>query len=215
MKTTVFKLDNVRTEVADELFQVMNGVYRVPSLPAYAILHTQLDLGSSHLGESLQQPVCTVEGDEVRLLPMPTMMSMGLNVPASLTVSYSGIRDHALLFPHVENLDFQTRLGEFAEEAEKAFDAAAWMSFVLMAGAVIEGLLVDRFGKNKKFHRLIELASEKGIFTDCDMESLNEVRAARNRVHAERFKEEFVGRSLAMDVHVIYDRLVKHRWDID
>ena len=48
-----------------------------------------------------------------------------------------------------------------------------------------------------------------------ELTSLDEVREARNRIHPEKTDVPFVSRSLAMSVYVIYDRLLKRRWDFD
>lgn len=214
MKTTVFELMNMGSEPTATPFDEQSGVYDIPTLPAFAILHTSLDFGSSYVSESFIRPTYEIESDRLIISPMPEFWGLRGDVP-KLTVTYSGIRNYTLLFPHVTCEGLKVRLGEFAEEAEKAFDASAWMSFVLMAGAVIEGLLVSRFGNNKKFFKLIKLAGEAGLVTETELESLDEVREARNRVHADQFGLPFVGRQLAMDVYVIYDRFLKRRWDLD
>ncbi|WP_290697452.1 hypothetical protein [Amphritea sp.] len=214
MKTTVFTLTDMTSEMVDPQFQIFDGIFKVPSLPAYAVLHHHLDYDHSVFGESAEKPQFYIKYDVVRICRVPSLC-VSFNKTATLTVSYSGIRDYAMLFPHIKNEGLQQRLGQFAEEAEKAFDACAWMSFVLMAGAVIEGLLVGRFGNNKNFKTLIQLANEAGVLGVDDLESIQEVREARNRVHAERFDEPFIERLLAMDVYVIFDRLLKRRWDLD
>ena len=198
----------------DSQFQVYAGTFKVPSLPAYAALHHNVEYDSSVMGELSGVPHIEVIDDLVHICPVSSLY-LSSNNTGILTMSYSGIRDYALLFPHIKSEGLQQRLGQFAEEAEKAFDACAWMSFVLMAGAVIEGLLVDRFGNNKNFKTLIQSANKAGVLDVGDLENLQEVREARNRVHAERFDEPFIERLLAMDVYVIYDRLVKRRWDLE
>ena len=142
-------------------------------------------------------------------------MAMSFLRSVTLAITYTGIRDYSLLFPHVKNEALRNRLGQFAEEADKAFDEAAWMSFVLMAGAVIEGMLMARFGKKLGFYDLINQAGDKGILSPEEQAQAHQVRDARNLVHAGRFEKPFVDRKLAMDTYIVYDRLLKRRWDLD
>ncbi|WP_027858751.1 hypothetical protein [Marinobacterium jannaschii] len=216
MKATVFRLTGLKTEYRDGNYNgPLEGIFRVPTLPAYSILHHHLELGNAVRMEDFSVPDTEIHGDVLRMTPIASTTHYLWEMNATLTISFSGIRDYSLFFPHVENDQLRVRLGQFAEEAEKAFEASAWMSFALMAGAVIEGLLMNQFGRNKRFKQLIDLSVEEKVISAEDLISLHEVREARNRVHADRFQDPFVGRKLAMDVYVIYDRLLKRRWDLD
>ncbi|TCK06126.1 hypothetical protein [Marinobacterium mangrovicola] len=225
MKTTVFVLTNPACDVRDGQFQIADYAYTVPSLPAYAILHHALSFDLSiPIETGIQHQPYTIEGDKV-VLSGRSIAGLSLIDRVTLTIGYSGVRDYALLFPHIQNEKLRSRLGWFAEEAERTFDASAWMSFVLMAGAVIEGLLTVRFygdnGPNRNrdgkvdFYRLIKRAGESGLLSEGECENVDSVREARNTVHADRYESPFVDRKLAMDTYLVYDRLLKRRWDLD
>lgn len=128
----------------------------------------------------------------------------------TLTVYHAGIRDYRLLFPHIDNLELVARLADFAEEADKAFESQAWFSYVVMAGAVVEGLLWYHF-KKPNFNWMINLARKNELLSASEVDLVNEVREARNLIHAEKFQTVIPGRQLALDISVTYDRLIKFK----
>jgi hypothetical protein len=128
-----------------------------------------------------------------------------------LTVYYAGIRDYALFFPQVSNIYLKNRLGEFAEEANNAFEGGAWMSFTIMAISVIEGLLFNIFG-SKNLVDLIDMANINAVIDDKEKVLLHDARQERNRVHAGKFNEPLASRCFGTDLYVLYDQLVKKNW---
>ena len=49
MKTTVYKLTDSRLENTDPLFDVYDEIYKIPTLPAYAVLSHSLDYNLMYL----------------------------------------------------------------------------------------------------------------------------------------------------------------------
>lgn len=102
------------------------------------------------------------------------------------------------------------RLGQFADEADRAFESSAWMSFVIMSSAVVEGLLSEYF--KGKFMALIQQAEAENLISTSEAESLQTVRLVRNQFHTNKYSGAFADRTLAMDVFTLYDRLLKRHW---
>jgi len=213
VKTTIFKLEN--PEYADvgensKLFGVYGISFDLPTLSAYAICHTNIDLPSfSADNEGSGLPPYRIEGNRVVL--EPTRSPVFGKLEGSLFVYHTGIRNYELLFPHVTDDGLRKRLGQFAEEADKAFESGSWMSYTMMVGAALEGVLYSLFG-NLKFERLIAKAAEDGVIIDQERDLLNKVREQRNLIHASRYAKSFVDRETAMDLSVVYDRLLKRRY---
>ena len=185
-------------------------IFQVPTLPAYAaidysIRFEYLSPFSSELGE----PRYEVNDDSVNVSNLGFTMSN--TIKGLLVVHHVGIKDYTLLFPHIDNEPLKKRLGDFAQEAETAFENKAWMSYVLMVGAVLEGLLYAQFG-NKKFAELIARAKDNNIIETSEADLFDEVRETRNRVHASKFEQPFTDRSTALELSVAYDRLLKRIW---
>ncbi|QKX17318.1 hypothetical protein [Microbulbifer sp. YPW1] len=105
----------------------------------------------------------------------------------------------------------QQRLGQFAEEADNAFASQSWLSYVLMVGGVLEGLLWNEY-KLDSFEWLVKRALKNELIDEHEAEQIHEVRHARNKIHAGRYKEEVPGRHLALDISVTYERLLKRDW---
>ncbi|MDH5190057.1 MAG: hypothetical protein OEW89_02280 [Gammaproteobacteria bacterium] len=210
MKTTVFKLIDPIFEMVDENSDLVKEIYIAPTLPAYAILNSEVERSCETIDLMYMPARHEVSIDRIIIDGVNSLLPTEVR-SATLTVNYSGIRDYKLLFPQVTNKRLKERLGQFAEEAEIAFDAGAWMSFTIMAASVLEGLLFDVYEKYH-FHELIDLANENGAITNDEADLLNNVREIRNRVHASKYKQSFSDRKVSNDLYVLYDRLIKKNW---
>ena len=213
MKTTVFQLLNPQERTTNPLFDVSETIYTIPTLPAYSVIDVTLDyLDRSSVETGNFRPAFIIEGDKIRVSGTSTFWGRSSD-KNRLVVHYAGIRDYRLLFPHIKDLSVSKRLGQYAEEAEVSFEAGIWMPFVMMAGAVIEGLLDDctpaAFGK---FEKMIDRAQDQKILTENDALLCHRVRHARNLIHSRRHSEAYVDRSLAMDTYVFYHELIKRHW---
>jgi hypothetical protein len=220
MRTALFELVDPTIKRSDPQFDRVNELYIVPTLPAYAIVSYNLQYRSSFFEP--MHPEHEIVSDSVRIRSVPAWFPTETR-QATLSVQYAGIRDHSLLFPSVERADLRKRLGEFAEEAETAYENGSWMSFTVMAISAIEGLLCDTFGqavkkweKRKTTHgelaRVMSFAIEEGALDPHEGALLSEARRVRNRIHAGRFYEPLACRSSATDMYVLYDRLLKKDW---
>jgi hypothetical protein len=215
MKVTTFILENPEYErINKEQFVCVNAIFSVPILCAYAVHHAELKLNESiSVDEINRQADFSVKNDKIILFNVENYTGLG-HTGGLLTVYYAGIKDYCLLFPYVEDLSLQKRLGDFAQEAESAFESQSWMSYVLMVGAVVEGILFNQFG-DKNFFKLITLADENGIIESSEVQLFDQVREMRNRVHASRHDEPFADRKIAMELSVTYERLLKRKWNND
>lgn len=211
MKTTVFNLIDPSFEELDKNFDLLKEIYTAPTLPAYAILNSNIERNCQNIDLMYMPKSHVIIGEKIIIDGVHSLMP-GEVRSATLTVNYSGIRDFTLLFPQVTNKKLKERLGQFAEEAEKTFDSGSWMSFTIMASSVLEGILFDIYEKHH-FFELIDAANNDDAITIEEAELLNDVREIRNRVHASRFDEPFSNRRISNDLYVLYDRLIKKNWN--
>lgn len=211
MNVTTFRLENPECiPEGNPVFGVHRAVYRIPTLPAYALIDSHLilesnphiDLGYSPVIYTLKNDVVEVPNKHWNIFGPPT----GL-----LTIYHNGIKDFELLFPHVVDDSLRARIGEFAEEANNCFQSKSWVSYCLMVGGVLEGLLYDRFG-DLTFNKLIEKARKSKILSQDEAALIDEVRSARNKIHANKHREKIVNRKMALELSTAYDRLVKMNW---
>jgi hypothetical protein len=199
MNTTFFDLDyNSATH------EVRSGkpviVFRVLTLPAYAIEHS--DLFINGLGSN---DVYEISGNEVLCEDSELIAESFLR----LVIYYHGIRDYRLLFPSIIDLALVERLGNFYEEAEKNFTNGAWLSYALMCGAIYEGLLFSNLGVNQSFAELTRNALAGGLIDAATADVMDKSRNFRNLVHANRFNDIYVSRADAMDMRTTIDKLIK------
>jgi len=211
MQVTTFRLENPdHIAIGEPFFQQSDAVFRLPQLPAYAMHHSQLILDNGLFSETApQQPEYQLTTDTLVLAAKckPAWGEAG----GWLTVYHNGIKDHRLLFPHIDNEDLQRRLGQFAEEADNAFASQSWLSYVLMVGGVLEGLLWNEY-KLDTFEWLINRALKNKLIDNHEAEQIHEVRSARNQIHAEKYDKPTPDRCLALDISVTYERLLKRDW---
>jgi hypothetical protein len=211
MQVTTFRLENAEhTKPSKPAFNDGDALFHLPILAAYAVHHSKVEMENAlHVDFGYQQPKYVIENDTVRLKNIGSDMSSPHR--GVLTLYHAGIKDYSLLFPHINNESLRRRLGQFAQEAESAFESQSWMSYVMMVGAVVEGLLFNQFNKDN-FCELINLAGENGILDTNEVTVIHEVRALRNRVHASKHEQAFADRKIAMELNVIYERLLKRQW---
>jgi len=213
MNVTTFRLENAEhTESASPAINCADAIFRLPILSAYAIQQTKLELDNQIHMDTGYTPAKYVIKNECVIVENAISWPYTEPPTGILIVYYSGIIEYSRLFPHVENKSLRERLGQFSHEVDSAFESQSWMSYVLMVGAVVEGLLFDKFG-NKTFGKLIEEADREGIIEPDEVTLFNEVRNLRNRVHANRCNEAFADRKIAMQLSVTYERLLKRQWE--
>lgn len=211
MNVTTFRLENpVCIPDGDPIFGAQRALYKIPTLPAYALIDSHLALDSSpHIDMAHPTVIYTLKNDIVEV------HNRHWNIfgppPGLLTIYHNGIKDFELLFPHVTNNSLRARIGVFAEEASNCFESKSWVSYCLMVGGVLEGLLHNRFG-NLAFSKLINEARKSNILSEEEVSLMDEVRLARNKIHANRHQERITNRRMALELSTAYDRLIKMNW---
>lgn len=175
----------------------------------YAELKTYYKLNESSRTEYLQGHGFLIKKDKIVWLDYkPDFLDTA--TPPVLTVHYHGIRDFRLLFPGVSTPERRTSLASYYEETEKCFDSGTWLSFMLMCGAIFEGLLFDRIGSStkNKFFELIANAESSGVISPDEAELFDNVRRYRNLVHLNQAENEFVRREDVMDTRKMLDLII-------
>jgi len=204
MKSTIFDLvitspTCVHKNPSDNVYVYE---FTIPILPAFAIEYFTLQFGASSCFPDKQD---SIQNDKLTIF-----LGYSLDeVDSKLVIHYHGIRDYALLFPFITDSSLKERLGDFYREAEITFENASWLSFILMCGAIFEGILFAKLEQNKSFHELIITASQQGLIDAYTKSIMNTVRGYRNLVHAKKYTDPYVSRMDSMDVRITLDKLIK------
>lgn len=187
--------------------------FKIPTLPAYAIHSSRVEIDLSGVIYEVTPMITShiISDDILTVSPSLSGTLFHTVKTLNLMIYHNGIKDYRLLFPHISDISLATRLGQFAEEAEVAFKNAAWLSYSLMVGAVLEGLLFKLY-KNQKLYKLIQLAQENDIISEREAELFKHTRYLRNLVHASNHKDEYAQRSKALELSIFYDKLLKIDW---
>jgi len=204
MKSTIFDLDVTAPTCVHKELSYNNHIYEftIPTLPAFAIEYFTLQFGDLSCFPSKEE---SIQNDKLTVCPEYNLD----NFDSKLVIHYHGIRDYKLLFPFVDNTSLQERLGNFYREAEITFENASWLSFILLCGAIFEGILFSKLGQNKSFNELISTASQQDLIDTHTESVMNIVRRYRNLVHANKHTEPYVSRADAMDTRITLDKLIK------
>ncbi|MBW4443943.1 MAG: hypothetical protein KME10_22495 [Plectolyngbya sp. WJT66-NPBG17] len=204
MKSTIFELDTTAStcNYKKSSHDVHIYEFTIPTLSAFAIEYFTLQFGALSCFPDKED---LIQNDKLTVQPGYSLDGMD----CKLVIHYHGIRDYKLLFPFVTNSSLQERLGDFYREAEIAFENASWLSFMLMCGAVFEGILFAKLGQNKSFKDLITAAKQQGVIDTHTESIMTTVRGYRNLVHANRHTELYVSRIDAMDTRITLDKLIK------
>jgi hypothetical protein len=202
MKSTTFSLDpNAPTTVYLPSGTDYIYTFQLPLVPAFAIEYFTLQYGPLSTFPSLDD---TLQDGKLTVNP-----GYDLNgIDSKIVIFYHGIRDYKLLFPGITTESLQTRMGEFYREAELAFDTAAWLTFMLMCGALFEGILFDKMGRDS-FDNLIQKVASNGMIDSATAAIMQKVRKYRNLVHANHHEEPYVTRVDAMDTRITLDKLLR------
>ena len=187
--------------------------YLAPTLPAYAIEYAELivapDLDGAQQTRLFIDRGFEIDNDIV-LWHSYRQSIFGKQEPI-LIIHYHGIRDYQLLFPSISTAERIQRLANYYEEADKCFEEGAWLSFMLMCGAVFEGLLFDRLGNSDLniFKALINKAAEDKHITEAEKRLMDSVRSYRNMVHLDNKEGSYVSRADMMDTRKVLDSIVQ------
>ncbi|PWQ93125.1 DUF4145 domain-containing protein [Leucothrix arctica] len=177
---------------------------KVPTLSAYAVEYMTVNIsGSTALLDN-----STISND--KLIIHATTESGLQRHDLMLFIHYHGIRKYDLLFPSIKEKELRVRLGEFYREAELAFDNTSWLTFLLMCGAIFEGILFSKIAENKPFNFLIKEASRLKIIRADEADIMNKVREYRNLVHANKFDKAYVSREDAMDTMRLLNSIIQN-----
>jgi len=209
MRSKIFILDKP-SKFSDPLVS-QEAEYCLPILPAYAIEYAELKVPPNLDGvgktELLEGREFTISGDKV-IWPGYRAPLLGRPAAVTLIIHCHGIRSYERLFPSVRGDDRARRLGQFYEEADKTFEEGAWLSFLLMCGAVFEGLLFDRLDEDLSFSRLARKALDEGTVSEKEYNAMDRVRNLRNAVHLSRISKVYATREEAMDTRKILDDMI-------
>jgi hypothetical protein len=203
MKSTVFNLDvdspTTRLTRSGDMY-LYN--FEIPILAAYAVEYFSVQIGA----------LSGFPGETEKIVGSSLFLESEYefnDLDCKLIIHYHGIRNYGLLFPSVNPASLQKRLGEFYQEAETAFENAAWLTFMLMCGALFEGILFFKVGEDKTFHELIKKAHSTSIIDAETRDIMDKVRKYRNLVHSKFHERSYVSRADAMDTRTILDKLLR------
>ncbi|PZO37291.1 MAG: DUF4145 domain-containing protein [Pseudanabaena frigida] len=206
MNSTIFDLDfSAPTCIHQDL---PNDRHRyeltISTLPAFAIEYFTFQFG---VLSSFPDGNDSIYNDKLTIHTESELTGLD----SKLVIHYHGIRDYKLLFPFIVDASLQERLGNFYREAETSFENSAWLSFMLMCGAIFEGMLFAKLGQpnGSKFHQLITNARQSSLIDTGTESIMNKVRGYRNLVYANRHNDPYVSRIDVMDTRTTLDKLIK------
>lgn len=181
--------------------------FKIPLLRAFGIVSSTLESGNLLLTQDADY---FLQDNELIIL---ILKEGELDLISRLNIYYEGIKDYKLLFPRVldskDYVHLAERLGEYYHECELAFEKNMWISFILMCGAIFEGLLLFELKKpNASFENLIILAERRHIINDNDKEIMNKARMSRNIIHARRYEEKSYSRYEAVEMNILLNKLI-------
>lgn len=215
MKSTHFVLDNpiYRSEPSNNYYEKCWAEFRVPTLRAYSFTNHSID-GVNMDSEGGTTPISSaIVDDKVLIYGVDKLMNTLRPSSPVLTVYHFGIKDYSLLFPEIEDPALKQRVGLFMEEADKTFEQEAWLSFVVMAGSVFEGILSDLTADHgSTFGKLVSKVDDLQVLDGYVVSVLRDAVKFRNHVHAGRYNEETAIRQDAMNIRVQLDQFIKDDW---
>ena len=198
-------------------------VFDAPGLSAYEI-HGLYVPPIGNMDGMMIQPSLEALGDKVLIALDGSFgpLIMAGHVNFACEVKYYGVKNYRNYFGNLENPEQAARGAFYLEEAERSFDASAYFSFLLMAGAVLESLLQARLPKGKKstLNPLIDAAAARGILPEVApyfrtreqiIEEWQRIADARNMLHPNRLDTTSI-RERAMDCRSILDKTLKSVW---
>ena len=215
MKSTYFHLSNpeFHSEAMREGYDRRWATYRVPILPAYAMISYSIQGVRANVDEVTNAIESSILMDEVIIYGIDELLSRVQPSEPILAVNYLGVRSYPCFFPHFGDPDLKARCAQFMEEADQTFEESSWLSFVLMAGGVFEGFLVDLTGNQKAtFGQLIAGVEQTDVFDDLELQALRDAAEARNLVHAGRAKDPYVTRERLMDIRLALEQFLRKDW---
>jgi hypothetical protein len=208
MKSKVFDLSGIENKCEKQNDREFIWNFDVPTLSAYAVEYFALNIDGLHHfihdSSSGKLRPGQIIGDRASV---SFWFDYDQYSSYTLEIYYREIRDYSLLFPGVLNDQLRQRLGQFYEEADRAYDDALWFSFAMMCGAVFEGLLFAKLG-NKNFCSLIDLALANDLIDQNGAVIMHKARVLRNLIHANRYCKPFVERVDAIEMRTLLDKLI-------
>lgn len=199
--------------------------FEAPGLSAYEI-HSLYIAPPGNIEGSLIQPLPEAAGDAVviTLDGVAGLFFGQSNLTYTCEVRYYGVKDYRNFFRTIEDRDQAGRAAFYLEEAERAFEAGAYFSFLLMAGAVLESILQARLPPKKMdfLKPLIERAEKEGFLPKAEPYFLSHseivsewkfIADARNMLHPNRLDTDTI-RERAMNCRAILDKTLKSVWTI-
>jgi len=213
MKSQQFILEKCLSTPDQYERNIRAAEYLVPVLPAYAIEYAEL-IVPPDLDGARETRILVGHGfgiDSNKIIWHSYRQPMFGDYEPILIIHYHGIRDYKLLFPAISSEIRIQRLANYYEEADKCFEAGAWLSFMMMCGAVFEGLLFDSIGnsKAKKFNDLIIKAAKQNLITSDEQILIDKVREYRNIIHLDNNEESYVSRADVMDTRKVLDSIIQ------
>lgn len=215
MKSTHFVLDNPSYNSTKNKsgFEESFVEFKVPTLPAYSITNHSIDGVNINVDGVTTPTASVIVNDRVIIHGVNKLINTLRPSTPILTIYHFGIKDYSLMFPEINNSVLRKRVGLFMEEADKSFEQEAWLSFVVMAGSVFEGLLSDLLGDyDSTFGKLVSRVDELNLLDDYEVSILKDAVSFRNHVHAGRYEEKTAERKAAMGIRVQLDQFIKKDW---
>ncbi len=156
------------------------------------------------------------EGSELHYFPAKAGFSLDGEDGLVLKVYYTAILDYEVLFGWVVDPGLRSVISMHYREVDACLDAGAWTAAALMAGAVLEGILLDRARTPRAKTMLDELitnAEAGGTLTPQEATTGRKLKELRNHIHPENaHRTGMTDRPLALRAVVLLERLIELKW---
>jgi len=162
----------------------------------------------------------TVDGRRL-ILSSELSSSVGVNDEIELLIHYYGVRDYQSLFYFLGDHELEDKMGRYYHESELCFVNGCWLSYLMMVGAIFEGILYDKLkdaieldkdNAAKNFGKLLDKAYGDGSIIDETYMIMNSIRKKRNLVHVGCDPDSYPTYTDAMDAKAVLMKEMIRIW---
>ena len=202
------KIKHFRLDTSNAQFPTKTLTCTIKTLAAYAIDNYHLLING--LYNDVSNIDVIVSGTQV-LITDNFGYDFSLSDKVEFVIYYIGIRDYELLFPQIKANEAPraARLAKFYHEADECFESGAWLSFMLMSGAIFEHLLYFKIGpSHTTLSKLATTARNAHLISNEEFSIIESTRKARNAIHCNKLTEQYIDKKAAFDAKILIDKLI-------
>lgn len=215
-------MDSVRIKVKGMDFSVERGSLKkyidLKFLEAFSVSHIEMKISGAPSQNESQD--FFVDGYRVSL-SQEVSEAVAEDDKIEFLISYYGVRDYSALFCFLSDDELVEKMGRYYRESEICFASGCWLSYLMMVGAIFEGILYDKLKDcieldrdiaSKNFGKLLEKAHAEGHLLKDAYDTMDSVRKKRNLIHVGCEPETYPSYTDAMDAKVVLRKELVKMW---